>query len=111
MSEEVRELVGAHKITEKAANYLLKYNPETQTKLANIAANYPLKERQAIKFFNLYAANPNANLNKLAEEAQGLERVEVDLSKLSEKGRKEVQVYLEKREKEALWFSQENIKQ
>lgn len=102
MSEEVRELVGAHKITEKAANYLLKYNPETQTKLANIAANYPLKERQAIKFFNLYAANPNANLNKLAEEAQGLERVEVDLSKLSEKGRKEVQVYLEKREKEAL---------
>ena len=101
LSEQVRELVGAHKITEKAANYLLKYEQETQNKLADIAANYPLKERQAIKFFNLYASNPHANLNKMAEEAQGLERVEVDLSKLSEKGRKEVQAYLENREKEA----------
>ena len=101
LGEQVRELVGAHKITEKAANYLLKYDHETQAKLANMAANYPLKERQTIKFFNLYASNSDADLNKLAEEAQGLERVEVDLSKLSEKGRKEVQVYLEKREKEA----------
>jgi len=102
MADDVRELVGAHKITEKAANYLLKYDPKTQSRLANMAANYPLRERQAIKFFNLYASNPKANISKLAQEAQGLERVEVDLSKLSPKGRKEVKVYLEKREKEAL---------
>jgi len=102
LAESVREFVGAHKLTEKSANYLLKYDHDTQFKLANIAANYPLKERQAIKFFNLYDANPHANLNKLADEARGLERVEVDLSKLSKVGRKEVESYLEKREKEAI---------
>jgi len=102
LAESVRELVGAHKLTEKSASYLLKYDHDIQFKLANIVANYPLKERQAIKFFALYDANPHANLNKLADEARGLERVEVDLSKLSKTGRKEVEAYLEKREKEAI---------
>jgi ParB family chromosome partitioning protein len=64
LAESVRELVGAHKITEKAANYLLKYNNDIQSKLANIAANYPLKEPQAIKFFQLYDLNPHESLSR-----------------------------------------------
>lgn len=102
LAESVRELVGAHKLTEKSASYLLKYDHDTQFKLANIAANYPLNERQAIKFFKLYEAKPNANLNKLAEEAKGMKRVEVELDRLPKTARKEVEAYLEEREKEAI---------
>jgi len=111
LSENVRELVGAHKLTEKSANYLLKYNHNKQFKLASIVANYPLSERQAIKFFKLYDTNPNADLNKLAEEAKGIKRVEVELSKLPKEARKGVEVYLEKRQKEAIETRKKSIKE
>ncbi|MCK4320797.1 ParB/RepB/Spo0J family partition protein [Candidatus Bathyarchaeota archaeon] len=111
LAESVREFVGAHKLTEKSANYLLKYDHDTQFKLANIAVNYPLSERQAIKFFKLYEAKPSADLNKLAEEAKGIKRVEVELGKLSKEGRKEVEAYLERREKEAIEARKRTIKQ
>lgn len=110
LADNVRELVGARKLTEKSASYLLKYDHDTQFKLANIAANYPLNERQAIKFFKLFDANPDANLSKLADEAKGLKRVEVELGKLPKKAREEVEVYLERREKEAIETRKRTIK-
>lgn len=102
LAENVRSLIAAHQLTEKSAGYLLKYDHETQFKLANIAVNYPLNERQAVKFFNLYEANHNADLNKLAEEAKGIKRVEVELDRLPKTARKEVEAYLEERETEAI---------
>lgn len=102
LAENVRSLIAAHQLGEKSAGYLLKYDHETQLKLANIAANYPLNERQAIKFFKLHEANPNTDLNKLADEAKGIKRVEVELDKLPKRARKEVETYLDEREKEAI---------
>ena len=110
LAESVRELVGANKLTEKSANYLLKYDHDTQFKLANIVANYPLNERQAIKFFRLYDSNPDADLSELADEAKGLRRVEVELGKLPKEARKEVEAYLERREKEAIERRKRTIK-
>jgi len=102
LADSVRSLIGANQLTEKSANYLLKYDHQIQFKLANIVADYPLNERQAIKFFKLYEANPDANLNKLADEAKGLKRVEVELSKLPKTARKEVEAYLEEREQKTI---------
>ena len=110
LAESVRELVGANKLTEKSANYLLKFDHDTQFKLANIVANYPLNERQAIKFFRLYDANPDADLSELADKAKGLRRVEVELGKLPKEARKEVEAYLERREKEAIERRKRTIK-
>jgi len=102
LAESVRSLIAADQLTEKSASYLLKYDHDTQFKLANIAVNYPLNERQAIKFFKLYEANQDADLTKLAEEAKGIKRVEVELGKLSKKARKEVEAYLKERERKAI---------
>lgn len=97
LSEHIRFLIGNKQLGEKTALYLLKYEHSTQNKLADIIANYPLTETKAIEFLKIYDKRPNAELSELANEANGVKKVTVNISSLSSKTRREIESVIEER--------------
>jgi ParB family chromosome partitioning protein len=103
LSEHIKELVARSLLTERAAHYLLKYDHDTQDKLAEAIVKFDIRggrkgaERDFIK---LYDGNPEADLKELAEKAKGFKIVSIPLKKLSEEAREEVEEVLKEKEKE-----------
>lgn len=103
LSDKVRDFIARDELTERAAQYLLKYDRETQVKLARAIIKFDIRggtEGAERRFIRYYDENPNTDLEKLAERAKEGEMVRVQLEKLSTKARKEVERLVEEREKE-----------
>lgn len=103
LSDKVRELIARNELTERAAQLLLKYDRETQVKLAKAIIKFDIRggrEGAERRFIRLYDENPNADLQKLAERAKEAEMVRVPLEELSKKARIEVERLVEEQEKE-----------
>lgn len=103
LSGYVRKLVVEDKLSERAARSLLKYDNETQDKLAKAIVEFDIRggrdgfER---RFFQLYDENPLADLQELAQKAKGIQVVQIPVELLSKKAQKEVEAVLEKRKAE-----------
>jgi ParB family chromosome partitioning protein len=103
LSDKVRDYIARHELTERAAQELLKYDRETQVKLARAIIKFDIRggrEGAERRFIRYYDENPNADLEKLAEKAKEEEMVRVPLEELSVKARKEVERLVEERVKE-----------
>jgi len=99
LSDHVRELIITNALVEAQASYLMKYDPQTQDRLADTIVRYDLSSVITPKFLKLYDAEPEADLGDLANEAKGVKKVEIEVGKLSEAARKEVEGLLEERAK------------
>ena len=113
LSEYVKELTASGKLTERAAQSLLKYDNITQDKLAMAIVEFDIRggrEGAERKFMQLYDANPEAGLRKLAEKAKGIPTVQIPVESLSEEARKEVKRVLEARKKEVIEARKISIK-
>jgi ParB/RepB/Spo0J family partition protein len=103
LSEKVIEFIARNELTERAAQLLLKYDRETQVKLARAIIKFDIRggrEGAERRFIRYYDENPKADLQELAERANEPEMVRVPLEELSTKARKEVEHLVEEREKE-----------
>jgi len=101
LSDYVKSSISRDELTEKNSLLLLKYPHQTQDKLAKQIVKHEMTYEQARQFCRLYDENPLINLNELAEKAKGIDKVEIDVSKLTPKARKEVEDILKKK-KEAI---------
>jgi ParB family chromosome partitioning protein len=104
LSPKVNESIARNTLTERAAQSLLKYDHETQEKLADAIIKYDIRggrEGAERRFIRLYDENPDADLKELAEKAKGVEIVHVPLKELSKEAREEVEQVLGEKEKEA----------
>ena len=114
LSEHVRELITRGQLTERASQYLLKYDHATQNKLANAIVAFDIRggrEGAERRFFRLFNENPKADLRELAEEAKGIKTVRVPIEELSEEARKEIEEVLEEREERIEQAREEALKQ
>ena len=113
LSEYVKELIARDKLTERAAQSLLKCDHNTQDKLASAIVKFNIRGgRQGVerKFIQLYDDNPETDLRELAEKAKGIQIVQIPVEKLSEKARREVEQVLEERKKETIEARKRAIK-
>jgi ParB family chromosome partitioning protein len=101
LSDHIRNLIETKQLSEKISGYLLKFDHDTQNKLADIIVNYPLTEGQATKFIKLFDKTPDVKLSDLADKAKGVKKVTVDISELSPETRKEVEDVLKERKRKA----------
>ncbi|MCP8321513.1 MAG: ParB/RepB/Spo0J family partition protein, partial [archaeon] len=100
LSSHVRELIALNLMQDGHAIYLLKYDHTTQDKLADVIMRKGIRTTVMSDFIRLYDANPEANLDDLAERAKSVEKVKVELAKLPPEVRKTVEKVVVKREKE-----------
>ena len=70
---------------------LLKYNHSTQDKLAKVAIEHQLTERQSIKLFRAYDENPQMNWDEYVKEVKGAKQVEIPREVLPEPLKAEVE--------------------
>ena len=104
LSRYIQELVAQNELTERAAQLLLKYDHSTQDKLANAIVGFNIRggrDGAERRFIQLYDQNPSANLRELAEDAKGIQTVQVPLQQLSPKAQAEVHRILEERKERA----------
>lgn len=99
LSDHVRELIVTNSLVEAQASYLMKYDHHTQNRLADAIVHNELSSVITPKFLKLYDAEPEADLEDLANEAKGVKKVEIEVEKLSEAARKEVEDILAERAK------------
>lgn len=90
ISDSLREYVSSSKLGEDHARFLLKYDKDTQDKLARAFVKYNLNTTQARHFLKLYDENPNFDFYELAQKSKGIEIVRVPLEKLPEEMKEEV---------------------
>ncbi len=100
LSTHVRELISENILVESQASYLMKYDHAIQDQLADLIVSNELSSVTTPKFLKLFDENPDADLNSLIDEAQGIRKVEIEVERLSEPARKEVERLLEERAKE-----------
>jgi len=113
LSEYVKQLVARSQLTERAAQSLLKYDHATQDKLAKGIVQFDVRggrEGAEREFIRLYEENPKSDLRELAEKAKGSQTIPVPIKELSPRARKEVELILEKKRKEAIETRKEAIK-
>lgn len=101
LSPIVNESIRSDKLSEYHARFLLKYDHPTQNKLVYAIVSNEVPSTVMPNFIKLYDANPDADLDDLANKAKGVKRVEVEVEKLSGEARKEIEKVLEERSKEA----------
>lgn len=99
ISSYVNRLIGENSLMDFHAKYLLKYDHVTQNKLADAIVRNEIPTTSIDKFIKLYDADPEADLDGLANEALEVKKVEVEITKLSEEARKEIEEILEEKEK------------
>jgi len=102
LSPHVRELLSLKKIEEGHVTYLLKYDQATQDKLADAIVKYEIPSTQAVisDFIRLYDENSEADLEELAKKAKGIKTIEIKLSELPQRTRKEIEKIVEKKEEQ-----------
>lgn len=98
LSPFVREELRFKSLSEYVVGYLLKYDHQTQNKLAECLIQNDLRGEAGRKFLKLYEANPESDLGTLVDEVKGVKKVRIPLEKLSEESRKEIQQILVGRE-------------
>ena len=97
LSPKLRGMLG-DTFTNTHGRYLLKYPHATQNDLADVSIKHNLTKRQLVNVTKKFDATPNADLDKLAQEAQGIKKIEISVDKIP----KEV---LEKIEEEKKQFA------
>jgi len=102
LSESLRGYVSSSILGEDHARFLLKYDKNTQDRLARILIKHNLNTTQARHFLKLYDENLNDNLDELAQKSKGIEIVRVPLETLPKKVRKEVKRIAEEKPKPEL---------
>jgi ParB/RepB/Spo0J family partition protein len=111
LSEDVKKYTFEGKLSDFVVGFLLKFNHNTQDKLAKAIIKYDVKggEGSAYSrdFINRYAQNPEKyptidSLEDLANEVKGVKKVKIDLQSLSPKARAEVERKLAEAKKEAV---------
>ncbi len=90
ISNSVREHVGSSNLGEDHARFLLKYDRDTQDRLADVMIRHSLTTSHSREFLKLYDMSPDEDLDELAQEAMGVQIVKVSLKKLPERVRREV---------------------
>jgi ParB/RepB/Spo0J family partition protein len=100
LSNHIRELISENILVESQASYLMKYTHATQDQLADIIVSNALSSVTTPNFLKLFDENPDADLQALIDEAKGVRKVEIEVERLSEPARKEVEHLLEERAKE-----------
>lgn len=101
LSDNVKYLLDKKELTERHAIHLLKYDHLTQNKLADTIVRNKISTTIVRDFIRLYDANPEADLDMLANEAKGVKKVTVEVAKLPKEVRKEVKRIIEERKEEA----------
>lgn len=100
ISDHVRSLVSNRSLSEAHVAYLLKYDHETQNKLADTIVKKNIPSQLIPNFIDLYDNDPKVNLDKLADQVKGNKRVvQIEISKLPPQVRREIE-HLVEREKE-----------
>lgn len=102
LSDSLREYVSSSILGEDHARFLLKYDRNTQERLARILIKHNLSTTQARRFLKLYDKNPYDDLDELAQKSKGVEIVRVPLEKLPKEVRKEVKLVVEEKPKPEL---------
>ena len=85
LSEKVRNLEQSSALPEDAVRWLVKYPHSIQEKLANAIIQYNIRGKSGHlhrDFLKLYDANPQRDLNEVADEVLGIETVTVPKSEL-----------------------------
>ncbi len=99
LSDHVRELLNTATLVESQASYLMKYDHATQDQLADALLRNALSSVVTPAFLRLYDSDPTADLDALANDVKGVKTVAIEVEKLSEEARKEVEGLLEERAK------------
>lgn len=102
LSESLRAYVSSSILGEDHARFLLKYDKDTQDKLATILIKHNLNTAQARQFLKFYDEDPSDNLDELAQKSKGIEIVRVPLATLPKEMRKEVKRIAEEKAKPEL---------
>lgn len=110
LCDYIKRAVESDRLSEDQASYLLKYNHQTQEKLAKTIIEYNLNSLQTRKFISLYDSNPDANLSDLASQAKGIQMVRIPLEELSEVARLEVKRLLEEKRQKAKQLKEKTIR-
>jgi len=100
ISKHVKSLSAVGKLVEDHVAQLLKYDHPTQDKLADVSIKHKLTRDQMRKFVKLYDEKPFSNLDELAEEAQGIKIVNIEMGTLSPEARTEVETIIEEKKKD-----------
>ena len=101
ISKHVKALTDVRKLSEDHVAKLLKYDHETQDKLADIFIKHELTTRNTREFIKLYDEKPFTNLDELANKSKGIKLVEINMETLSDEARNEVEVILKRKKKDA----------
>lgn len=99
LSDHVRALLNTSTLVESQASYLMKYDHATQDRLADAVLRNGLSSVVTPAFLRLYDNDPTADLDALANDVKGVKTVAIEVEKLSEEARKEVEGLLEERAK------------
>ncbi len=99
LSDYIRELLNTSALVESQASYLMKYDHATQDRLADALLRNALSSVVTPAFLRLYDSDPTADLDTLANDVKGVKTVAIEVEKLSEEARKEVEGLLEERAK------------
>lgn len=94
-------MLNANSLVEFQASYLMKYDHDTQDRLADAIIRNALSSVITPPFLKLYDSEPETDLDALANEVKGVKKVAIEVEKLSDEARKEVEELLEERAKEA----------
>ncbi len=100
ISKHVKSLTDVGKLLEAHVATLLKHDHETQDKLADIIIKHKLNARNTRELIKLYDEKPFSNLDEMANESKGIKPIEINIEKLSEEARNEVEEIIEKKKKE-----------
>jgi len=100
LSNFVKSSVVRSTLGEYQAYRLMKYEPQAQDKLAEKIIEYALTKDEAIKFLKLYDMNPTGDIDSYAREAKGMKKVELELEKLPEETKEEIERFIEEKKKQ-----------
>jgi len=86
LSSKIKMLVHNASITDEQSRYLLKYPHSIQAKLAKAIIDNKITTGtvEIRSFFKLFDANPNADLNEIANKVKGIETVTIPKTELPE---------------------------
>ena len=110
LSDQVKKFTKFGKLSEDVTYKLLKFDHQTQNKLAEALIKFDVKSGetgvQYREFIKRYELNPEKyptveSLEELANEVKGVKKVKIDLSKLSLEAKAEVEKTLQEAKEEA----------
>lgn len=118
LSDFIKKCVMHNTLSDYTAGYLLRFDHETQDKLAQAIIQFEIKQTQhelQKEFIKRYELNSEKyptveSLEELANEVKGVKKVKIDLSKLSPEARTEVEKRLEEAKEETEKLRKKRIK-